>query len=251
MASLTVATLNLKKGELRWGERAPLLMEQLVALRPDVIGFQEVDLRLDQGNGIRGRMNDLLEEPPGYAVHHVACPRQRVSLEALAIMTRLPVLAHEAYDFLIDNRVAHRVRVSVDGRPFDLYNTHFHHVGDEEGHQIRLRQTQALLAWIDERSGDRPFALVGDLNSWPDAPAIDTLRERLRSAHEAVDSVQPTFPSPLVPNPHDPRPRTIDYIFVPEGVNVIEAERVFDQAAPDDETLLPSDHFGLMATLDI
>ena len=47
MPVLTVATLNLKKGELRWGERAPLLMQQLVALRPDIIGFQSVDGFID------------------------------------------------------------------------------------------------------------------------------------------------------------------------------------------------------------
>ena len=51
-ATLTVATLNLKKGELRWGERAPLMFDQIARLRPDIIGFQEVDLRLDQGNYI-------------------------------------------------------------------------------------------------------------------------------------------------------------------------------------------------------
>lgn len=254
MPVITVATLNLKKGELRWGERAPLLMQQLVALRPDIIGFQEVDLRLDQGNWICDRFNALCEVadvPPGYVIHHMANPRDNVSLEALGIMTHLPVLAHEGYDYLIRNRVAHRVRVDVEGRQFDFYNTHFHHVQDDEGHEFRRRQAQSLLDWIDERSGDVPAALVGDFNAPPNTRPIRMLKDRLRSAHDVLDSVQPTFPSPLVEEPPYPGQYTIDYIFVTDGARPVEARRVFDEPEAGDATLYPSDHFGLMARLEL
>ena len=152
-AIVKVATLNLSKGEKRWGERAPLLMEQLVELRPDIIGVQEVDLRIDQGNWLCRRLNDLVwdsdVDEPEYTIHHMANPRDNVALEALAIMTRLPLLAHEGLDYLIRNRVAHRLRVEASGVPIDFYNTHFHHEQDPEGHEMRLTQSQKLLEWMD------------------------------------------------------------------------------------------------------
>ena len=63
-------------------------------LRPDIIGLQEVDLRIDQGNWLCRRLNDLVwdsaVDEPEYTIHHMANPRENVALEALAIMTRLP-----------------------------------------------------------------------------------------------------------------------------------------------------------------
>ena len=48
MPTATVATLNLFNKIGRWGERMPLVVEQIAALQPDAIGFQEVDLIIDQ-----------------------------------------------------------------------------------------------------------------------------------------------------------------------------------------------------------
>ncbi len=46
MSTVTVATLNLFHNMGRWDERFPLLLDQLTALRPDVIGLHEVNLGL-------------------------------------------------------------------------------------------------------------------------------------------------------------------------------------------------------------
>ena len=48
MSIVTVATLNLFHNMGRWDERFPLLLDQLTALRPDVIGLQNVAQRLRQ-----------------------------------------------------------------------------------------------------------------------------------------------------------------------------------------------------------
>src|SRR5438132_3657383 len=106
------------------------MMRQLVELRPDIIGFQEVDLRIDQGNWLCRRFNDLIwhnRGAPIYRIHHMANPRENVALEALAIMTHLPAVAHNGFDYLIRNRVAHCVRIDMAGAELDFYNTHFHH----------------------------------------------------------------------------------------------------------------------------
>ena len=85
--------MNLNKGGNRWGERAVLVTREIAALQPHVIGFQEVDLRIDQGNWLCRRVNDLRagHAKDLYSIHHMAKAGDDASIEAVAIMTRLPV----------------------------------------------------------------------------------------------------------------------------------------------------------------
>ena len=252
-ATLTVATLNLKKGELRWGERAPLMFDQIARLRPDIIGFQEVDLRLDQGNYICQRVNDIIWADNGpllYRIHHMANPRENVSLEALGIMTHLPVLAHEGFDYLIRNRVAHRVRIEIDGELLDFYNTHFHHEQDEAGHKMRQEQAEKLLNWIDARSGETSTVLVGDFNCIPGTRPIRTISARLTSVFETLGQEAPkTCPTLLEPKPY-PGQWPLDHIFASRSVRVLDARVVFNEPDASDAALYPSDHYGLVATIE-
>jgi beta-glucosidase len=266
MPTIRVATLNLRKGELRWGERAPLLMNQLAALRPDIIGFQEIDLRIDQGNWIRGRLRDLIWAENGaapYRIHHMFTDshahgwgmlnntRENASLEALGIMTNLPVVSHTGFDYLIRNRVAHCVRVDVDGHPLDFWNTHFHHVQDGEGHQMRAEQAEKLSAWIATHSAGVPAVLVGDFNAIPESPTVRRITEALTSVFDRLGVDPPkTVPTPLPEKPWYPGEWTVDHIFVSPDVRVIDASRVFDQPDANDPTLVPSDHYGLTATVE-
>ncbi len=264
MAQIRVATLNLRKGEARWGERAPLLMRQLVEMRPDIIGFQEIDLRIDQGNWICQRFGDLVDTPhapqldlpqPGLYMYHMSNPRDRVTVEALGIMTHLPVLAHEGY--LFRNRVAHRIRVEVEGRRLDFYNTHFHHEQDAPGNEVRREQAEKLVAWMDSHGSDVPKVLVGDFNSPPGTRPVRILSERLASSFAVFHGHEPgtTVPTPLIPPeewpPDWPRGVTVDYIFVSPSLRVTDARVVFDQPDPSDPNLYPSDHYGLTATIEI
>lgn len=258
MAEVTVATLNLKKGEARWGERAPLLMEQLVELRPDIIGFQEVDLRLDQGNWLCRRYNDLIWErgAPEYRIHHMANPRERVTLEALAVMTHLPVLAHEGLDYLFRNRVAHRLRVDVNGVVLDFYHTHLHHEQVVGANEIRQEQVDKLLSWIGQRSRGVPRVVVGDFNSFPTTKPVASMKKRLVSAYEVVHGHEApnTIWTPLRTAEVGWRPSVgmvVDYIFVSNGIHVTDARVAFDRTSAEDPTLCASDHFGLAATLEI
>jgi endonuclease/exonuclease/phosphatase family metal-dependent hydrolase len=256
---LTVATLNLKKGELEWGLRAPWMLRQLADLQPDVIGFQEVDLRLDQGNWICRRLNDLLHDAQSdhspYVIHHIANPRENVAVEALAVMTRLPVLAHEGFDYLFRNRVAHRVRIEVDSEALDVYNTHLHHEIGPEHNAVRVRQAEQLRDWIADRSGEVLAVLVGDLNATPGTRPIRILSERMRSAYEVHHGAPPaTTVSPL--GAHSDielrgEGRVLDYIFVSDGVEVIDADLAFTEPAPEHPSVYASDHFGLVATLEV
>jgi endonuclease/exonuclease/phosphatase family metal-dependent hydrolase len=256
MAALRIATLNLKKSELRWEERAPLVVQQIAELRPDIIGLQEVDLSIDQGNWLCGQLNDLTStenETLNFRIHHMANPRDRVTLEALAIMTHLPVIAHEGFDYLFRNRVAHRIRVQTAGgdNTLDLWNTHLHHEQDGPGNAAREGQAKKLSAWITAQSLRHPTVLVGDFNCVPGTKPLLTLSERLTSVFESLGREAPaTCPTPLEIKPY-PGQWPLDHIFGTPNVHVLDAGLAFDQPAADDPTLYCSDHFGLVATIEI
>ncbi|HET7439314.1 MAG TPA: endonuclease/exonuclease/phosphatase family protein, partial [Nitrospira sp.] len=248
---LKVATVNLSKGIDRWGERMPLVSAELVKALPDIVGFQEVDLRIDQGNWLCRRVNDLrafhVDTETEYSIHHMANPRDNASIEALAIMTRLPMVEHEGLDYLVRQRVAHRARVDVgDGRYVDFVNTHFHHIKDAQGDKMRETQTTKLLRWLEKAQPRVPTIVVGDFNSEPPSHVVKLIKEQFRSAYEVshgkeADSTRGGW---WRPQPGESG-GALDYIFVSRDVNVLEAAFFCDQPSADDATLFPSDHVGV------
>ena len=228
-------------------------------IQPDIIGIQEVDLRIDQGNWIRERLNQLrdgLTEDGPYTVYQMAGPRERVVLEALGILTNRPVLRHEGFDYLFRNRVAHRVRIDVDGVSLDFWNTHFHHEVGAEHNAVRVRQAEQLRDWIAERSGGTPTVLVGDLNSLPGTRPLRILGDTLWSAYDIHHGSPPAETiSPLHVRSRDlpdlPGPLTIDYILVSAGVEVVSADLAFDKESPADPGIYASDHVGIVARLRV
>ncbi len=59
-----------------------------------------------------------------------------------------------------------------NGEDLLVIATHLHHIESE--HEIRIPQVQALL---DFWNGRERTVILGDLNSWPDSPEMDLLRE--------------------------------------------------------------------------
>ncbi|MHB8515419.1 MAG: hypothetical protein ACYDCT_08525, partial [Dehalococcoidia bacterium] len=74
MAEVTIATLNLFNRMGQWGFRAPLVIDQLEELAPDVLGLQEVDLVLDQGMWISRQINKRLPGQAHYRIMHATNP---------------------------------------------------------------------------------------------------------------------------------------------------------------------------------
>ena len=76
-----------------------------------------------------------------------------------------------------------------------------------------------------------------------------------RSAYREVNGAEPgvTWPTGLQAPAMDldGDPRCLDYIWIRGSVQVESAKLAFDRPAVDDETLFPSDHFGLEARLTI
>ena len=250
MSNVTVATLNLFNKIGRWGERMPLVVEQLAALEPDVIGFQEVDLTIDQAISICRLVNSNVGEGPRYRVYHMGRPGRSAHVAAQAVMTRLPLEAHEGLDYVSYDGVAQRLRLRLEGgASLDFYNTHLYF--PPEATEERLAQTKKLIAWVESWQGANAIVIAGDFNAYPGEPTVDLLKGRFASACEAANGKEPerTWPTPV--NTFDPSPPgCLDYIFV-GGARVVKAGLAFDTPHPLDADLYPSDHLGVTAKLEV
>jgi endonuclease/exonuclease/phosphatase family metal-dependent hydrolase len=250
MTTVTVATLNLFNKIGRWGERCPLVVEQMVGLAPDVIGLQEVDLTIDQGISLCRLVNSNITDQKRYLAYHMGRPGRAAHAQSQAVMSRLPVDAHEGFDYLSYEGVAQRMRLRLDGgATLDFYNTHLYF--PPEATQERVEQAKRLLGWIDSWSGADAVVVVGDFNAYTGEPTVELMKTRFASANEAANGREPekTWPTPV--NTYDPSPAgCLDYIFV-SGAKVLEAGLAFDKPHVLDDQLFPSDHLGVYAKLEV
>ncbi len=252
MASIKVATLNLFNRMGQWGHRAPLVIDQLEALKPDVIGLQEVDLVLDQGMWVSRQINKRLALQPHYRIKHATNPGQRASYHSIATLASREFIEHEILDLMTFERVAQRMLFMCGDRPFIFINVHLHH--PVEAQQERVEQINTLFTWLDRDTRGLPTVIAGDFNAYadPPEPAVGLMKSRFRSAYETVHGSEPekTWTTPV--NIYDDSPHgTLDYIFVSPEFTIDDAGLAFDQPDPHDPNMFPSDHIGLFATLSL
>ncbi|TMB67216.1 MAG: hypothetical protein E6J43_09190 [Chloroflexi bacterium] len=250
MAEVKVATLNLFNRMGDWEKRAPLVIDQLEALSPDVIAFQEVDLGLDQGMWIARQLNLRLTDQPHYRMKHAASPGKRVSFHGIGTLSRLEFLEHEILDLMTFERVAQRMVFPCAERSFLFVNTHLHHPPEAEAE--RVAQLEYLLSWLDRDARGLPTVVAGDFNSYAHEKSVALMKSRFRSAFEVTHGGEPekTWPTPV--NDFDPSPPgALDYIYVSNEFGVVDAGLAFDAPSANAPGLYPSDHFGLFAQLKL
>ena len=249
MARIKVATLNLFNRMSDWESRLPLVIDQLEKLMPDVIGFQEVDLMIDQGMEVSRAVNKRLNDNPHYRIKHATTPGLMASIFGIGTLAKIECVEHEVLDLMSFDRIAQRMVYAVDGARFALVNTHLHHppeAGDE-----RAEQAEYMLRWLDRHEA-LPTVVSGDFNAYEGERTIEIMKGRFRSAFEAANGHEPemTWPTPV--NTFDKSPAgTLDYIYVSPEFKIVEAGLAFDQPAADDADLFPSDHLGLYAVLEL
>lgn len=244
---MKVITLNLRFTADRWQERFPMIVDLLHAEQPDFVGLQEVALKIQQAHLIQGALNYLNPTTP-YKLR-VADDTFEPAILANAILSRYPIEEHERICLPENFRIAHRITVDLDGLPLTIANTHLHHKPYRD-ESIRLPQMMTVIDWLTQQ--DKPTILIGDFNAKPDTETIDYARQFFQSAFATIHGCEPekTFPSPLIDK--DYKPRTIDYIFYRNRhLKVIDAKLVGNEPHPTDDSLYPSDHFGICAEFDI
>lgn len=247
MDRLHVATLNILNLADRWPERLPLILADMAALQPDVLGLQEVVFVMQQdrligaaGEGRYGAIRGWAGRPE-YG-------------NSLLIREPLAGLEVERLDLGL-GRATHRVWVALPGGTTVLVVvTHLHHAVDAAAE--RDRQAAALLDWLASAPPADAVIVMGDFNAGPSEPAYARMTSAgFRSAHAEANGAEPavTWPSGLQAPAMDMDgdPDCLDYIWVRGAVRVASARLAFDRPDPEDPTLYPSDHLGISARLEI
>ena len=253
MPQITVATINLRNRADRWRERRHLLIAQLLDVTPNLISLQEISFPITQGRWIRNQINARL--PEGQRPYRLIQLRKQHPvygyLEGIGVLTNLPILYSDSLNLGYGGRVALRVNVELSNRqPLDFVATHFHHVAEDK--EARQEQAMMLTGWLADSRPIPAQVVAGDFNETPDGPAIQIMKQRFRSGYQLRHHFEPvaTFPTALVP-PGE-WAGCLDYIFVSSGIRQVPQAQIFcDEPAPDDDTLYPSDHVGLLVTLEI
>ena len=246
MDRLQVATLNIRNLADRWSERLPVLLAEMAALQPDLLGLQEVVYPMQQDRLIGAAGESRYEVLRGWAGR----PEYGNSL-----LVREPLAAGPAERLDLGlNRSALRASVRLDGGSDLLFVvTHLHH--EVDGAQERDQQVEQLLGWLESALAGPVRIVVGDFNADPTEAAAERMRAAgYRSAYADSNGGDPavTWPSGIqAPGMDtDGKPACLDYIWVRGDVRVASAALVFDRPDADDPTLYPSDHFGLSAHLE-
>jgi endonuclease/exonuclease/phosphatase family metal-dependent hydrolase len=262
--SVRVATLNL------WGEQPPferrmaLCQRQLAELHLDVVALQEV-------RELPTIPNMAATLAKGLGMNWVFAPAVEWGggVEGVALLSRMPIVSSGHIELPRATRDERRVLLwallETPHGPLRCYSTHLNYrlaQGDFREEQVaaidrELRGQEAALK-----------VLMGDFNAVPESDEIRYLRglhsiEGRRAYYQdAFGKLHPGEPgytwSRL--NPYTQRlrwleaDRRLDYIFVSpmtrEGRGIIHECRIVCDV-PDGEGAFPSDHFGVMAEVQL
>jgi endonuclease/exonuclease/phosphatase family metal-dependent hydrolase len=254
MPQITVATLNLRNRQDRWLKRRELVVAQLLDAAPDLIGLQEVYRPIGQANWLRNQINSRMASTGGRPYRLIQKRRHhpwKGYFDGIGILSRLPILSHDAISLGYEGRVALRANIELATREtLDFVTLHLHHRSRD--HEARAEQVMKLTGWLKEHNPVRLQVIAGDFNEVPDRPAIQLMKQGYRSTFDEAWGHEPlaTFPTALVPR-QDDWAGCIDYIFISPTVKNVKDVRIFcNKPSPNDPTLYPSDHIGLLATLE-
>ena len=236
---LKLVCFNIWHNQGDWAARLPLLVAAIRAADPDVIALQEV--LEDAAVGLPNQARTIADALGGYAMHFVSTdPEGAPRRYGNAILNRLPVLAHDSRKLepLDDYRTAIRARISQDGRPVDVVNTHL--AWKPEQAPVRAQQIADLMAWLP-RDGT-PLVVMGDFNAVQEDAGLAAL------TGPRFFSALPRGSTETTLNPAKGHaPRVIDHIFAEAAPFQPVSAAVIGDAPTGGE--YPSDHFGVAATL--
>jgi endonuclease/exonuclease/phosphatase family metal-dependent hydrolase len=247
--SFRIATLNLARNEKRWEQRRKLIVQQLAALKPDVLALNELWLPSGTGRWLQERAENelgltytLLEQPRAAQPSHP---------EAEGVLTRFPVIEQAYRFFSARDTVTLVVRLEIDGGSVDLYVTHLYPARREESE--RVGQVKELRAWMKERNDVVYRIVCGDCNAPLAADSMRLLAEELRPTQTEQTAFTPLRELDGEPTHPDWQrfDRCIDFIWISESIRLLDSGRCFDQPSAEDPSLWPSDHVGVWVDLEL
>ena len=247
MDRLHVATFNILNLADRWAERLPLILADMAALQPDLLGLQEVVYVMQQDRLIGAAGDGRYAALRGWAGR----PEYGNSL-----LVREPLIGGDVARVDLGlQRAAHSTVIDLAGGSTVLVAvTHLHHLPADVA--VRDEQTAALIDWLAAARPTDAVVAMGDFNADPDEPAYARMvGAGFRSAYAEVNGAEPqvTWPSGLQAPAMDTdgEPRCLDYIWLRGAVRATDARLVFDRPDVGDPTLYPSDHLGVAAHVEV
>jgi endonuclease/exonuclease/phosphatase family metal-dependent hydrolase len=236
-------------------KRRELVVAQLLDAAPDLISLQEVYRPIGQANWLKNQINGRLGAAVGGRPYRLVQKRRqhywKGYFDGIAILSRLPILSHDAISLGYGGRVALRANIELQNREtLDFVAAHLH--PRHRDHEARVEQVMKLTGWLNEQNPVPKRIIAGDFNEVPGGPAIQQMKQGYRSAFEELWGHEPaaTFPTALVKRDND-WAGCLDYIFVSPAVKKAVTVQIFcNKSAVDDPTLYPSDHVGLLVTLE-
>jgi endonuclease/exonuclease/phosphatase family metal-dependent hydrolase len=244
-----VATFNVRNITDRYAERQPLLGAGFASLESDLIGLQEVVFS-------EPRQDDFLaHQLPERNYRSFDARNQRNRRFGNAILAGIPdPQVHELLE-LSHGRVAHRVLLELPGqRTLWFANTHLHDTPGEP--EVRLQQARALCEWMAGAPRANATVIAGDFNTPPFESAYAAMLEAgYRSAFAEATGAEPavTWPSGIQAETMDTDgdPNCLDYIWLAGEAKAVSARLACNEPAPGDPTLYPSDHFAILAEIEL
>lgn len=169
-------------------QRLALIIEELKAFRPDIVGFNEVTTTDKHGSAADRLSRELKLEPIMVRANPWNPEKSREQNDALAdqlgfkegelILTRFPVVGDAQPTWLnpktseFEGRAALHVRLKgpkATGE-IDVYITHL----TGGGEKVRTAQAASMVQWIEATRGDGPMIVMGDLSDTPETTTYKT-----------------------------------------------------------------------------
>lgn len=260
--SLRVMTFNIRYDEPRDGVNAWPNRKQKVA---DVIRFHKADL-VGVQEALLTQLKDLEKLLPDFASCGVGRTDGKDAGEFSAILyrrSRFMLIAtntfwlsetpekpgSKGWDAALPRIVTWaKFKDRVTGKTFVHFNTHFDHIGEK----ARAESSSLILKKAGEIHGSGPFIVTGDFNVTENSGAYKTIMAgtpTVKLADARYASVNGHFGgSSTFTAFKEPEPgRKIDYIFVREGIKVLEHGVLSDRW----DGLWASDHLPVIAEIVI
>ena len=255
-----MVTLNVWNDAGNVERRMQVMIPQLVALAPHIVGLQEVR------EGPHLKQAQMIADALGADYRFAAAdPDSARGPIGNAVVSRLPIVSHAVLPLMSprgDPRNALRVELETPAGRLSFITTHI--AWELDAAPVRESQVVALDAFAKADPGPIPTVMCGDFNCTPDSDVHRFLTGRASLAGRGTywrDAYQRRHPhsdgftwaarNPYVARSVE-RDRRIDFVWVGPMKDtgpgaILHARVVLDLPGPED--VYPSDHFGVFAEI--
>jgi endonuclease/exonuclease/phosphatase family metal-dependent hydrolase len=254
-------------GENHWKNRKEMVFDVLKDHKPDIVGLQEaLDFQIAEIRKAVGKYGLIgVAREDGNRDGEFSCLLYDINLYDVSEsgtfwFSNTPHIPGSNHWGAACVRICTWARFieKKSGRAFYVFNLHLDHVS-----QLSRENSAVLLAQrIKDRNFPDPFIVTGDFNAGETNPVVTYLTGKTSLA--AANGKKSKNPVPMIDtfrvlNPDVKDVKTghafrgtrqgnkIDYVFVPNTIEVLEAEILYDNI----NGRYPSDHYPVNATLRI